>query len=270
MKPLHKTVFTCLAAWLAFSSCAQATEFLRLCQASLAKAEAFLAECRANARPFKRDFFPGGHGPPVPEEHSAWFDTANGDSHFGLGCALGPKDEIRFIGMYFALKPSNFRVANAARFTFIDFSGNVGMRSTEGERFTLLAVHKFTPPGHERGAWDRNCEIGHFDPLSNQTVERRGAWFTLYMVTADDLPTITKCVVRDLSHYEKKDCFTLKYRSLLNNTQSAIIYDASAIKITEEARLFVTNELFEKLCGSDAFAALEYINFIKELCAASR
>jgi hypothetical protein len=59
-------VVTCIGLFA--SGAAQSSEFLRLCHASMAKAEAFLAECRTNARPFKRDFYPGGRGDPVPEE----------------------------------------------------------------------------------------------------------------------------------------------------------------------------------------------------------
>src|SRR5262245_41810186 len=95
-------------------SAAQASEFMRLCEAAKAKADAFLAECKHNARQFKRDFYPSGAGTPVREEHAAWFDTSDYGEHFGLGCVLGPRQQVRFLGLYYFVKPANFADSNSA------------------------------------------------------------------------------------------------------------------------------------------------------------
>src|SRR6266568_7098653 len=146
-----------LVAWCGV---VQASDFLRVCQSSMPKAESFLADCRQNARPFKRYFYPGGRGAPVPEEHAAWFDLPDGDSHFAMGCVLGPKGRIDFVGLYFAFKPPNFRIANSTPFTFIDFQGNVGLRPSQGAPFTLLAVRQLRVAGQDRIFTYPDCEIG--------------------------------------------------------------------------------------------------------------
>src|SRR5262245_30644823 len=120
MNTPYRAVVVFFLAWLGLSTYAGASEFLRLCQASMAGADALALECKTKARPFKREFLPGGRGPGVMEEYFAWFDTTSVTSHFGFGCVLGPSDRVRFFGIYFALEPQNFRLANSAAFGFID------------------------------------------------------------------------------------------------------------------------------------------------------
>jgi hypothetical protein len=119
----------CIAIIVSLFSCGvgHASEFMRLCQSSMARADELFAECRQKARPFKRDFYPGGRGAPVPEEHYVWFDPTESTPHFGFGCVLGPKDQVRFFGIYYFLRADQFRQANAATFTFVDFDGNAGL-----------------------------------------------------------------------------------------------------------------------------------------------
>jgi hypothetical protein len=261
------SVLMSLAIWLGLLSCVQASEFLRLCQQSMAKAESFLAECRAKARPFKRVFLPGGHGPPSPEEHAAWFDPENGGSHFGFGCVLGGKGEVRYLGIYFALQPSSFRLANSAPFSFVDFQGNVGLRPSERNHVTFLAVHKFTPPGTTRTHWDRNCEIGRYDPATNETADNRGHGFYFHRVNGEDPAEITQCSSREPEYrYIKENCHTRYYKSFLSSDRSAVIYSDASIKITESARLYVERGILDKICSTSFRSAREFINFIAELC----
>jgi hypothetical protein len=230
----------------------------------MAKAEAFAAECKKNARPLKRNFYPGGSAQPVVEEHAAWFDLSDSGPHFGFGCTL-LRNEVRYVGLYFFLDSANFRLANSAPFTFIDFQGNVGLRSPQGQAFTLLAVRKFTTPGRERTILDRNCEIGEFDPLLNQTIEHIGSGLSIHQISDDDPATITRCSDREI-RYVESNCFRQRFRSFLNQTKSAIIHADTSIKVTEEARLYISSEIFDKTCGSTFRSALEFLIFVKELC----
>lgn len=256
------------AIWLGalvISSTAQASEFRRLCEQYLAKAESFVAECKKNARPFNRVFYPGGTGVPVPEHHAAWFDVEGGSSHFGFGCTLGPKREVNYIGMYFFMERDRFLIANSAAFKFIDFNGNVGLQLQTGESFVLLAIQKFTAPGKDRGAWDRNCEIGSFDPAANQTVNKGRVVYTIQRIEGDNPADITNCADREV-RILKPNCSTRTFLSFLNRTISPIVYSINSIRITEEGRLYVRDEIWRLSCETDFRPALEYLEFIKETC----
>ena len=115
MSCMRQILFCCWAAGLAMSTSVHASEFFRVCDSSMAKAAQFAVDCKKNARSLRREFFPGGHGEPVPELHAAWFDAPDHESHFGFGCTLGSQGEIRFLGLYYAFKPANFRQANTRR-----------------------------------------------------------------------------------------------------------------------------------------------------------
>src|SRR5262245_23981819 len=94
------------------TSASKASEFIRVCNESKEHADALINECKSKARPFSRQFFPGGSGAPVQEVFSAWFNIKNDKTNFGFGCVIGPSHEIRFFGIYFAIDPSNFELAN--------------------------------------------------------------------------------------------------------------------------------------------------------------
>lgn len=253
-------------ALLIFFCCsiAHASEFVRLCHSSMEQAPALLVECRQNARPFARDFFPGGRGAPVPENHRAWFSVDSAAPHFGFGCVLGAKEEIRFFGIYYFLNGDNFREANSASFVFVDFNGNVGLQSSGGKMFTLLAVHRLTPPGRKGVLRDRNCELGTFDASSNVTAVKFGDWFSIFKVGFDKPTTIVRCRDREI-RYVKSQCTSRKYRSFVNDTTSRVV-DGDTIIVTEEGRLFVIDEAFRNFCELGGRPAIERMNFVKELC----
>jgi hypothetical protein len=268
MVSFQKVTLIALTAFLALCSSPQASEFLRICKASLPKTEAFLAECKRNARHFRRDFYPGGHGPSLAEDHAVWFDSPHEGSYFGFGCVLGPRDQVEFLGIYFTPKPLNFGIANSALFTFVDSNGNVGLRSPDGRSFVLLAIHKFTPPKQERNFREGNCEIGRFDPHTNETVDKIGDWFSFYKVQTGQPIEITHCTNREVK-YDIAQCSTLIYKSFINTTNSTLIYGALsyfAIIISEEARLYIDSKLLERLCRQKTSHPIEYMNFVVELC----
>jgi hypothetical protein len=252
------------------SSTVQAGEFLRLCEESKAKAAAFLGDCRKDARPFRRNFLPGGRGEPVPENHLAWFDTASAGSHFGYGCVLGPRDEVRFLGLYFFLDRTKFLLANSLEIAFVDLNGNVGLRLPGGALFTALAVHRLSIPGRESMLVDRNCEIGRFDRASNETVERSGHGFRLHRVGDGAPANITTCIDTEI-RYREGNCSTRTYRSFLTEEISPMIYASDlSLKITEAGRLYVDESILRRFCAEGARPALEFLNFVKELCGVAK
>lgn len=243
--------------------------FMQLCNASIAKIEPFLAECRKNARPFKRSFYPSGSGAPVPEEHAAWFDMPEARSHFGFGCVLGPNNQVRFLGLYFAVNPDNFRQANSTEFAFIDFDGDVGLRPVDRAQFILLAVRRFSVPGREPDPIERNCQPTSFDPVSRETVFRIRAkqdWLEIFKVSGDNPSTITQCSDRELP-YDPNRCFSAKYHFVLGQREAPIIFGNSRpLKITDKGGMYVEEDFLRKSCTSDFRASYEPMNIVKEIC----
>jgi hypothetical protein len=246
------------------SGAASASEFMELCEAARAKADILLAECKSDARPFKRNFYPGGRGEAVPEEHRAWFLVAYSTPHFGFGCVLGPKEEVRFLGLYYFLKAENFQQANSAPFVFVDFNGNAGLRTGDGKMFVLLAAHRLTPPGREPSIRDGNCEIGRLED-SKITINKPRDWYQIHKVDVGPPLTVTYCLDRKI-RFESDQCFTQEVRSFVNETASRIIYGKTSIVISEEGRMFVGKEIVHGICERQTRPLLEYFYIVKEAC----
>ncbi|MEZ5690847.1 MAG: hypothetical protein R3D71_04190 [Rickettsiales bacterium] len=108
------------------------------CPKLLAMADDFAKECLEKARPLSRVFLPTRQR----EKHGAYFRAIDSGSRFGLGCTLDHEGKLRFVGIYYSTKSSNFKEANTSPFAFIDFSGNVGLK-INGEFAVLTAVRRF-------------------------------------------------------------------------------------------------------------------------------
>jgi hypothetical protein len=134
-----------------------ASEFMEYCREKFGKAEAFFAECRQQARPFIREFLPGGRGPAVKEEHRVWLAPSEARGHLGLGCVLDEHDDARFFGIYFSLDPQSHLLVADSNLAFVDFDGNVGFQTKEGKRFVLLAMHGFGSPQGRVRTKTGNC-----------------------------------------------------------------------------------------------------------------
>jgi hypothetical protein len=264
----QRTALPCVPILLLLISCsaAQASKFMRLCEATKAKAAAFLSECKQNARPLKRDFYPGTTNTPVREEHAAWFDTTDYGEHFGLGCVLGPNQQVRFLGLYYFVKPANFANSNLTRLRFIDFTGNVGLRSSDGRSITLLAAHKFTPPGQRGNFTERNCDIGKYNETLDQTVYQNGEWLEFYRIKTDQgVAAITHCLDREI-RFLKTQCTTRKYEKFFASIKSPIISGRSSIILSEDGSIAIETGIFAKVCTQGFRSAIEYVNVISELC----
>lgn len=259
------------AALILFLSCwtsAYASDFSRLCQSSMQRAESLFAECRQNARPFARNFYPSASRAPTPEEHRVWFNTTDPTEHFGLGCVLGPKQEIRFFGIYFFLDADKFRKANDASLTFVDFDGNVGLRAADGVHFTLLSVHRLTPPNATPTNRDGNCQAASLQ-RSNVSVSKVGDWYRIHRIDAGPPLTATYCLDREI-RFEPRQCASQEVRSFVNNTESPIIYGEISLLVSEEGRLFVGRNIVRGLCERGTRPLLEYYQIVTEACSSVR
>jgi hypothetical protein len=125
-------------AWGAAPACAAEadTSFEAQCPLLLAQADSFAHACLLNAQPFQRDF----NG--VPEYHSAYLGPAAPGSHFGLGCTLDSNHQIAFLGVYYTLNPVNFKLANTAPVSAVDFDGNIGV-ILNGKLVNFIVVRPF-------------------------------------------------------------------------------------------------------------------------------
>ena len=247
-----------------------ATEFAKVCQAGLERKEALVAECRKNARSFNRNFFPGGRSPPVAESFAIWFDGSRQQSRFALGCAL-LRGDVNFLGVYFTPDPSSFLFANAAEIAFVDFQGNVGLKSPDGRSVTLLAIHKLTPPLREEKFPEKNCRIGSFDNSANLTTEIFGTRKKTYKVQDGDPALIETCSFAVGATPEKSQCVTRPFKSAFGDLNSAIIYGESAFTIAELGRVYVHADLWIKTCEQNFRSAIEVVaSFVKELCTLAR
>jgi hypothetical protein len=264
-----KIRFSVSVAWLFLFLCgtANASEFLQLCQNFLPKTESLLSECKKNARPFKRNFYPGGSGSPVQENFRVWFDTENAGSHFGTGCVVLGEDHVRFLGLYFFLDSKAFRSGNSADFKFVDFQGNVGILLPNGSVRTMLAVHKLFPDKGDIVTDGQNCRIGKFDRASNLTVNKtRNNLWEFWKIGSDQPAEIIKCIDKEI-RYTPSQCFKRSYRSFLNAAISPVIYWETFIVITEEGRVYASEDLLERACKPGWRPNLEFVGVIKELCS---
>ncbi len=265
-------VFSCTVAFAMLSAlAAHAADFIRVCRASQARAEAFLEECKKNARPFSREFLPSGRGAAVPEAFAAWFDTASADSHFGFGCVLGPKRELSHFGLYFFVDRSNFNAVNTLQFAFIDFNGNVGFRLPQGSISTALAVHKLTPPGQQPHWRERNCDIGRFDRARNETTVEADNGFHRYQLSDGDPSRITICTAAE-NRFRLENCSSRTYKSFFKEEPSRFIYGAEIpfFAITEKGQIFADERMLHRICTEGFRSPLEYVNLITDLCSHQR
>lgn len=204
----------------------------------------------------------------MPEEHRAWFKTTNATAHFGFGCVLDPKEQVRFFGIYYFLDTDQFRQANDAPLTFVDFNGNAGLRAADGTTFTLLAVHRLTPPNAARVNRDGNCQIGNLRE-GNITVSKSGDWYHIHRIDAGPPMTVTHCLDREV-RFERDQCFTHEVRSFVNETTSPIIYGQTGLLISEAGRLFVGRNIVRGICERQTRPLLEYYYIVKEACSYRR
>lgn len=249
-------------------SCGSATasEFLRLCQTSLAKKELLISECKKNARPFHRTFYPSGRGEGVPEDFRVWFSLEQSGDHFGAGCVLWHGDEVRFIGLYFFVNPAAFRSGNSAELTFVDFQGNVGISQADGVRHTLLAIHEISDKLSNFETVGRNCDIGHFDRDLNLTVANAMNNKKLFFkVTGDQPAQIQSCVDDEIRYLPGRCGRNRTYRSFLNDTKSSVIYRSGVFIVTEEARLYVEEEFLASVCDQ-GLRSNHFANLVAQVC----
>jgi hypothetical protein len=139
---------------------AAGVDFYSQCPIMLARADGFAQTCRANAKPWGREF--NGQ----PEMHVADLGTPAPGSHFALGCTLNAQQEIAFLGVYYTIHPDNFGRFQSSPLTYVDYNGDIGIL-VNGELVNFIAVRPLMPgsislPRFSNGI--KNC-----DPLPAPT-----------------------------------------------------------------------------------------------------
>lgn len=139
---------------------AAGVDFYSQCPIMLARADGFAQTCRANAKPWGREF--NGQ----PEMHVADLGTPAPGSHFALGCTLNAQQEIAFLGIYYTIHPDNFGRFQSSPLTYVDYNGDIGIL-VNGELVNFIAVRPLMPgsislPRFSNGI--KNC-----DPLPAPT-----------------------------------------------------------------------------------------------------
>jgi hypothetical protein len=170
---------TAVLCWLLFctSSVLAETEFNRQCQRLLPLADDFAKKCLKDAVPFSRTFYPSGGTSGEPEAFRIQFSDAYADSHFILGCNIGARGNLTYVGLYYKTSLDPLPAFKSDQIGFVDFNANTGIK-VNGRKQILIAVRQFVtatiPQRYE--ALVRNCEDGDMEglpPRSNSTTLAR-------------------------------------------------------------------------------------------------
>jgi hypothetical protein len=143
------------------TSSPESLSFTAQCPEFLKEADDFAKDCLIHAREQVRYFHPelngGGFSDEgIKEVHRAYFKAARPGSHFSLGCTInGDGKNIRFLGVYYATKDSNFKAANSAPLRYITFDGDVGIW-VDGNPVNLSGFRQFDTASHPLTDWRKN------------------------------------------------------------------------------------------------------------------
>ncbi|NTI46658.1 hypothetical protein G6L94_32745 [Agrobacterium rhizogenes] len=164
LRYLPNLVYTiCFLVVCAQSALAE-TEFDRQCRRLLPLADDFAKKCLKDAVPFSRMFHPSGGTRAEPEAFRILFSDAYADSHFILGCHLGARGNLTYVGLYYKTSTDPLPAFRSDQIGFVDFNANAGIR-VNGRKQILIAVRQFVtdfiPQRYE--ARVRNCEDGDLE-----------------------------------------------------------------------------------------------------------
>ena len=157
---------TAVLCWLLFctTSVLAETEFDRQCHRLLPLADDFAKKCLKDAVPFSRMFYPSGGPSGEPEAFRVLFSDAYSDSHFILGCHIGARGNLTYVGLYYKTSTDPLPAFQSNQIGFVDFDANAGIR-VNGRKQILIAVRQFVtdfiPQRYE--ARVRNCEDGDLE-----------------------------------------------------------------------------------------------------------
>ncbi len=175
MTSLHTTlkviaVLTCvLLSWV--TAVLADTEFERQCHRLLPLADDFAKKCLKDAVPFWQMFYPSGGTTAEPEAFRVLFSDAYANSHFILGCHIGARGNLTYVGLYYKTSTDPLPAFRSDQIGFVDFNANAGIR-VDGRKQILIAVRQFVtkviPQRYE--ALVRNCENGDMEGLPRSSL----------------------------------------------------------------------------------------------------
>jgi hypothetical protein len=250
------------------------TSFTEQCPALFAEADNFAKECLGRARKSVRDFYPasplaGAYSGPDREVHGAYFRPAAPGSHFALGCTLNRKHEINFLGVYYSTNGDNFKIANTAPISFVDFQGNVGL-SVGKDRVTLLAVRQFgtdlVPLRYPDGMTVKNCEPSI---LPDGAVNNMSVSLRVREYQDGDKTNVNTCI----GVTEEDLCHTHEYISFFKSNRPNIIGSEMPEfwLIGDGGDFLVEKKIQESSCRNKektlASGSPHILNILTELCS---
>lgn len=259
-----------MAVSLAWSATAlagmpSALSFSEVCPRFLAIADLFASDCLSNSRSKTRLFYPNGMARAEKEVHGTYFYDRPLQSHFGLGCTVNWKGKIDFLGVYYAVDPSDFNIANDADIRSIDFDGNVALQS-DGRPFTLLAIQQFVtgsvaPRFHGR---PQNCNV---ESSQEAPVTLLGGTFGFHEeAKGTSVSDLTICVTE--SSGKSTWCKTDEYHRFFPAPTAPVMFVAlgRVVIIRESGEILIETEFLNKSCGAWYANRFEHANIAQELC----
>jgi hypothetical protein len=249
---------------------ADSLSFTAQCPKLLKEADDFAKDCLTQAREQVRYFHPaliqGGFGAGEREVHRVYFKEAKPGSHFSLGCSMNrdPK-QIYFLGVYYATKSDNFKVANTAPIRYIDSDGNAGFW-VYGNPINLIALRQFDTPGHPLTDWrkDRikNCENA---TLPDEGTKAFGGRFRV-TETNNEGRTLTMCQYDGHDGYDA--CEDNQYIDFFPTKNHQVLWRQGGTHgfISSGGDLMAEKDFYQKSCWPVEHRKLDTPNIAQEVC----
>jgi hypothetical protein len=227
----------------------------------VAKADAFIDECRAHARHLNRIFYPSGHGPGVPESNSIWFDASKVDGHFLLGCSFQGTNRLSFLGIYFTEDPADADKANTAPILNIGLDGAAAVL-VDGHAVVFTPVRPFDTQKVTTvwsGEYGLNCQ----DPKGPDGVSHTFGGGMNFDVDFSQLKSrgLLTLEARDFKQTDRYEAF------FLASENTDVIWDFGQVLIGSRGQVYVQKKFFAWVCetGSEERRQLSHL-LVSHLC----
>jgi len=246
--------------------------FTAQCPELLKQADDFANDCLAHAREQVRYFHPAGptlgsYGEGIKEARKIYFKEALPGSHFSLGCAVDSGlNELYFLGIYYAVKDSNFKAANRAVFRYIDPRGNVGVW-VDDTPVNLLAIRQFDTKGHPLTNWKKdrikNCETSDLPNGEIHTLNKPRFWISPTVGNASSFKICDGSTKED-----EGGCQKLEYQHFFPSADQHFIYTSDAFLwlVTSGGDLWIKNYIYQHACWPAEHRKRNLPNIAQEVC----
>jgi len=215
-------------------------------------------ECKEKARSMEYTIYPHptpfSKGTPVQVKNYAYFRAVDSGSHFGLGCSLDDAHRIMFLGIFYALKSSNFAIANTLPiYRAVSGNGNVLLKGTAANQFIEFEfVRGFSTDSIRParvGEGIKNCESTEL-PDGGTRIHQSAFTGDVFIAseTREEDGDITVKACSDASH---KSCQSAEYQSLFSGDDPRIIHKGLLSFVTASGDLLVQKDYRKRDCPSD-------------------